>query len=34
MGIIISIIIGGFIGWLASLIAKSHMGSLVMLSSA
>jgi uncharacterized membrane protein YeaQ/YmgE (transglycosylase-associated protein family) len=28
MGIIISIIVGGFIGWLASLIAKSQMGIL------
>ncbi len=28
MGIIISIIIGGCIGWLASLIAKSQMGIL------
>jgi uncharacterized membrane protein YeaQ/YmgE (transglycosylase-associated protein family) len=28
MGIIISIIVGGFIGWLAGLITKSHMGIL------
>jgi uncharacterized membrane protein YeaQ/YmgE (transglycosylase-associated protein family) len=28
MGIIITIIVGGFIGWLAGLITKSHMGIL------
>ena len=28
MGIIISIIVGGFIGWLAGMITKSHLGLL------